>query len=29
MGAVVYLAGFFMWMVIDPVTPIDRDPVHA
>ena len=27
MGAIVYLAGFFMWMVIDPVTPIDRDAV--
>jgi hypothetical protein len=24
-GAVVHLAGFVMWMVIDPVTPIDRD----
>jgi MFS family permease len=29
MGAAVYLTGFFMWMVIDPVTPIDRDAVHA
>ncbi len=27
MGAAVYLTGFFMWMVIDPVTPIDRDDV--
>ena len=25
MGAVVYVAGFLMWLVIDPVTPIDRD----
>ncbi len=29
MGAMVYLTGFLMWLVIDPVTPIDRDPVHA
>jgi MFS family permease len=29
MGAVVYLTGFFMWLAIDPVTPIDRDEVHA
>jgi hypothetical protein len=29
MGAAVYLTGFFMWMVIDPVTPIDRDAIHS
>ncbi len=31
MGAAVYLTGFFMWLAIDPVTPIDRDelPQHA
>ncbi|HVW87732.1 MAG TPA: MFS transporter [Bryobacteraceae bacterium] len=29
MGAVVYLTGFFMWLAIDPVTPIDRDEAHA
>lgn len=31
MGAAVYLTGFFMWLAIDPVTPIDRgeQPVHA
>jgi MFS family permease len=25
MGAAVYLIGFVIWMVIDPLTPIDRD----
>jgi MFS transporter, ACS family, glucarate transporter len=29
LGAAVYLTGFLMWMVIDPVTPIDRDGVTA
>ena len=29
MGAAVYLTGFFMWLAIDPVTPIDRSEVHA
>lgn len=26
MSAAVYLTGFFMWLAMDPVTPIDRDP---
>jgi sugar phosphate permease len=29
MGAAVYLLGFVIWLVIDPVTPIDRAPAHA
>ncbi len=29
MGAGVYLLGFFMWLVLDSVTPIDRDPAVA
>jgi MFS family permease len=29
MGAAVYMTGFLMWLVIDPVTPIDRSEHHA
>ena len=29
MGAAVYVTGFIMWLVIDPVTPIDRDAHSA
>ena len=29
MGAAVYLTGFFMWLAIDPVTPIDHGEIHA
>jgi MFS family permease len=29
MGAAVYIVGFLIWLVIDPVTPIDRDEVRA
>src|SRR5439155_25393277 len=29
MGAAVYLTGVFMWLAMDPVTPIDRSEAHA
>jgi len=28
MNAAVYFTGIFMWMAIDPVTPIERDEQH-